>query len=243
MRVVVTGGGTIAPIDDVRFITNRSTGRLSARITETCLRRGAEVWHIHAPAAELPYARNARFDLDAPDADAERRRLEALQAEYQAVRSRLHRVGIGPGTVADYASALRRVFLEDPIDVAFLAMAVSDFEPEPVEGKLSSGLRKLHINCRPTPKVIQSVKGWSPTTRLVGFKLLSHAPLEELIEAAREACRTNQADWTVANDQTTVSAGRHVIHLVRPDGSYETLGPDGDIAEDLVDRVFARLAR
>ena len=34
MNVVVTGGGTIAPIDDVRLMTNISSGRFAAAITE-----------------------------------------------------------------------------------------------------------------------------------------------------------------------------------------------------------------
>ena len=67
MNVVVTGGGTIAPIDDVRRITNVSSGRFSAAIAEACLGRGATVWHVHAPAAQLPLSRKARFDLDAAD--------------------------------------------------------------------------------------------------------------------------------------------------------------------------------
>jgi phosphopantothenoylcysteine synthetase/decarboxylase len=54
MNVLVAGGGTIAPIDDVRFITNASTGRFSASIAEACLEAGATVWHVHAPGAELP---------------------------------------------------------------------------------------------------------------------------------------------------------------------------------------------
>ena len=71
MNVVVTGGGTIAPIDDVRHIANASSGRFSAMITEACLARGASVWHIHAPGAELPLLREARGDLDAVDPGAE----------------------------------------------------------------------------------------------------------------------------------------------------------------------------
>ena len=42
MNVVVTGGGTIAPIDDVRLMTNVSSGRFAAAITEACLDRGAD---------------------------------------------------------------------------------------------------------------------------------------------------------------------------------------------------------
>ena len=49
MNVLVTGGGTSAPIDDVRSITNVSTGRFAAAISESCLARGACVWHLHAP--------------------------------------------------------------------------------------------------------------------------------------------------------------------------------------------------
>ena len=63
MNVVVTGGGTVAPIDDVRQIANVSTGRFSAAISEACLKRGATVWHVHTPQAQLPFIRNARFDL------------------------------------------------------------------------------------------------------------------------------------------------------------------------------------
>ena len=50
MNVLVTGGGTSAPIDDVRSITNVSTGNSPPAISESCLARGACVWHLHAPS-------------------------------------------------------------------------------------------------------------------------------------------------------------------------------------------------
>ena len=56
MNVVVTGGGTIAPVDDVRLLTNVSSGRLAAAIAESFLDRGASVWHIHARSAQAPAA-------------------------------------------------------------------------------------------------------------------------------------------------------------------------------------------
>jgi phosphopantothenate---cysteine ligase (CTP) len=242
MNVVVTGGGTIAPIDDVRYIANASSGRFSASISEACLRRGASVWHIHAPAAELPLLRAACCDLDAPDPDAERARLDALREEWQGVRGRLRLVPLRQGGGADYAETLRRVLTDRPIDVAILAMAVSDFEPEPFAGKIDSDLASMTILARRAPKVIRSVRDWSPGVFLVGFKLLSRVEPAELIRAADSACRTNRADLTVANDLQTLREGRHTIHLVRPGYPAETLGPGGEIAEALVDRVFA-LAR
>jgi phosphopantothenoylcysteine decarboxylase/phosphopantothenate--cysteine ligase len=43
MRVVVTAGGTAEPIDPVRFIGNRSTGKMGVAIAEAAAERGADV--------------------------------------------------------------------------------------------------------------------------------------------------------------------------------------------------------
>ncbi len=239
MNVVVTGGGTIAPIDDVRHITNVSSGRFAATISEACLEQGAEVWHISVPSAQWPFLRQAALDLDAPADGVELERLERLRRKYQSCRGRLHFLPLAEGTVADYARALQRVLATGTIDIAFLAMAVSDFEPEPTPGKLDSKRDELVLRCHPTPKVIRSVRDWSPETYLVGFKLLSGVSEAQLIDVARAEGLANRADLTVANDLQTVQAGQHRIHLVRPDQPVESLGPGEPVAERLVERVFA----
>lgn len=239
MNVVVTGGGTIAPIDDVRHLANVSSGRFSAMIAEACLKHGASVWHLHTPAAQLPYSRLARFDLNTTNPEAEQARLAKLHREWQTVADRLHLVPLAEGTVADYAANLERVLLEQPIDVAFLAMAVSDFEPRPIPGKLNSQAESIIIHALRTPKVIQSVRDWSPSVFLVGFKLLSRVPLPDLLTEAQAACLANRADLTVANDLQTLREGRHTVHLVRPGHPAETLQPGATLADRLVDRVFS----
>ena len=122
-------------------------------------------------------------------------------------------------------------------------MAVSDFEPEPVAGKVSSDADSLVVRCRPTPKVIRSVRDWAPSVYLVGFKLLSGATREELIRRAEAACRINRADLTVANDLQTLRQGRHTLHLVRPGAEPETLEPGDDLTERLVDRIMTWAAK
>ena len=47
-HVVVTAGGTREPIDPVRFIGNRSTGRMGAAIAQAALQRGARVTVVAA---------------------------------------------------------------------------------------------------------------------------------------------------------------------------------------------------
>ena len=94
MNVLVTGGGTSAPIDDVRTITNVSTGRFAAAISESCLARGACVWHLHAPSAQLPLLRLARFDLEATTRPANSIGYAVCTSEWKAVRDRLHLVSL-----------------------------------------------------------------------------------------------------------------------------------------------------
>jgi len=239
MNVVVTGGGTIAPIDDVRLMTNISSGRFAAAITEACLHRGATVWHIHSLSAQLPLWRFARFALDAPNPAVELERLTRLRQEWLSVRDRLQLVPLLIGTVADYAATLRQVLQSQPIDVVVLPMAVADFEPAPHLGKIGSDAESLVLHCLRTPKVIRSIRDWCPSVYLVGFKLLSRATPGELIRRAEIACQTNRADLTVANDLQTLRAGGHTIHLVRPGADPETLEAGADLAERLVARILA----
>ena len=240
MQVVVTGGGTIAPIDDVRYIANVSTGRFAATISEACLRQGATVRHVHAPSALIPFHRLARFNLEVYNAKNEVERLRALHAEFQAgIAERLSLVPLTKGTVADYAATLEHALRSDPPNLIVLAMAVSDFEPNAVSGKIDSASDELVIHARRTEKVIRQVRDWAPSAYIVGFKLLSQATMFELVKAAEKACFVNRVDLTVANDLTTVHEGTHVVHLVRPGHAPETLGPARDLADAFVARVFA----
>jgi phosphopantothenate-cysteine ligase len=238
MNVVVTGGATIAPIDDVRLMTNVSSGRFAAAISEAFLDRGASVWHVHSRDAQLPLWRWARLALDAPDPSIELERLVRLRERWTGARDRLHLVPLKVGNVADYHATVQEVLDAQPIDVVVLPMAVADFEPAPYAGKISSDADTLVVQCRRTPKVIRLIRDWAPSVYLVGFKLLSHAPAAKLIHDAEIACRTNRADLTVANDLESLRAGRHTIHLVRPGAGPETLEAGEDLAERLVARIL-----
>jgi len=50
-KVVITAGPTRAPIDDIRFITNRSSGKMGYALAECAVREGAEVILITGPTA------------------------------------------------------------------------------------------------------------------------------------------------------------------------------------------------
>jgi phosphopantothenoylcysteine decarboxylase / phosphopantothenate---cysteine ligase len=59
-RVLVSAGGTREPIDAVRFVGNRSSGRMGLALAEAAVRRGAEVTVI-AANVDLPRTAGVRY--------------------------------------------------------------------------------------------------------------------------------------------------------------------------------------
>ncbi|MBI2074704.1 MAG: bifunctional phosphopantothenoylcysteine decarboxylase/phosphopantothenate--cysteine ligase CoaBC [Candidatus Levybacteria bacterium] len=53
-KILVTAGATIEKIDDVRFITNKSSGKMGAAIAQECFLRGADVFLLRAKKAVKP---------------------------------------------------------------------------------------------------------------------------------------------------------------------------------------------
>lgn len=56
IRVLVTAGPTVEPIDPVKIITNRSSGKMGLAVARAAALRGAEVSLIYGPGEEAPPA-------------------------------------------------------------------------------------------------------------------------------------------------------------------------------------------
>ena len=95
VRVLVTAGPTREPLDPVRFISNRSSGRMGYALASTAARRGATVALVTGPTA-LP-----------EPAGCEVVRVETAAQMYEEVLRRLPgcQVLIAAAAVADYAPA------------------------------------------------------------------------------------------------------------------------------------------
>jgi len=61
-NVLVTAGPTREPIDQVRFISNRSSGRMGVALAQTAWYRGAQVYMVHGPlSVPLPIGPSSIF--------------------------------------------------------------------------------------------------------------------------------------------------------------------------------------
>jgi phosphopantothenate---cysteine ligase (CTP) len=193
-RILITSGPTRAPIDAVRFLSNKSTGRLGSLIAEAALEAGADVTFVYGRGSALPLVRGGRID-----------HLRVLPID----------------TVDDLVSVFRQE-LPTGYDAVVHAMAVLDFQPaEAREEKVSSNQTEWNVRLVPTPKAAALVRDLAPKTFFIGFKLEVAKSAGELVGIAADWARRTHADLVVANDMRDIEHGTHTGHLVRPDGTVE----------------------
>jgi len=92
-RVLVTAGGTREPLDDVRFVGNRSSGRMGVALAEEARRRGADVTLVAANLAvpmpgglelvSAPTAADVEREVLARATDADVVMMAAAVADYR----------------------------------------------------------------------------------------------------------------------------------------------------------------
>ncbi|MGZ8438050.1 MAG: bifunctional phosphopantothenoylcysteine decarboxylase/phosphopantothenate--cysteine ligase CoaBC [Candidatus Limnocylindrales bacterium] len=227
-QIVVTAGGTREAIDPVRFIGNRSTGKMGVAVAEAALARGASVTLI-AANVEVPLPRSATVVRVDSTAD---------------LRSAL----LGITQCADGSAGF---------DALVMAAAVADFRPVlPAERKLERASR-LAIELEATPDILAEVariahgldSDGAPTRMpvrpipiLVGFAAETGS-----LDRASEKLRRKRIDLLVANDVLEPGSGfgtdTNRVTILAADGSRDELPllSKHDVAERLLDRVALAL--
>lgn len=224
MKLIITAGGTTERIDDVRSITNTSTGRLGNTIGTTILKNYGDqietLYYLHGLRAVPPTGDNV--------------------------------VSIPIGGVAELENKLKELLETETIDAVIHSMAVSDYTVKEIttteaikEGKcldsskkISSDIEDLVIVMKKTPKVIHSIKKWNPKTILIGFKLLSHVTREELIDVGHALLKKNECTFVLANDLKEINATEHAGYLIHEDKSYDSMTTREEIAETISMRLL-----
>jgi phosphopantothenoylcysteine decarboxylase/phosphopantothenate--cysteine ligase len=188
-KVVVTSGATREPIDSVRFISNLSSGRTGALISEALAARGFHVTQVAGvdSAQASGVARRETF-TDHASLDTVLRRL-ARDTDCAAV---IHAAAVGDFAVADAQPGLK------------IASG----------GGLSVKLQPTHkIIDR-----IMGYAG-NPDLILVGFKLTHEPDAKAQARAARELLKRSRARYVVQNDVSTLADGEEHLFFVHENGS------------------------
>lgn len=217
MKILITGGGTRAIIDPVRYIANQSSGHLGSQLALAALKAGAQVCYLVAKEAHSPFHFKRNFYGKDPD-KADVNDFLQLQDLYQHHRDRYQELRFDD--FEDYATRLEFLVKNTKPDVVILAAAVSDYLTVRSSDKIRSD-NDLCLQLLKAPKLIQFVKKWHPQTFLTGFKLEVHIEEALLIQTALKSLRANQLDLVVANDLASIEKGEHTLLVIEKDGSFK----------------------
>lgn len=209
MNILITSGGTSEKIDQVRSITNHSTGQLGKIISKRFLEAGFSVTLVTTPTAVQPKEHPHLRKIFIKDV-----------AELQTVLEKetpTHQVLIHAMAVSDYSPVYMSGFqaVKEASNLEHFLHQTNQ------ESKISSEEDYQVLFLKKNPKLISLVKTWNPDIRLIGFKLLVDVSSEELIQVARESLVKNHASMIVANDLTKIQNGQHQAYLVTDDQVLE----------------------
>ncbi|MBI4880730.1 MAG: hypothetical protein HY812_13890 [Planctomycetes bacterium] len=204
MRVLVTSGPSREPIDEVRYVSNVSSGKLGLAVAQAFARAGHAVVLLRGRGSAAPEAGAGVAAIEFSSA------LSLLEA------------------------ARRVLTGADAPDLLIHAAAVADYAPEPAAGKLKSSALELVVRMKPTPKVVDEIRRLRPDLPIILFKLEARVSRGELHRRALESARRVGAAAVVANLLEEVTEGRHRADLLRGDGSLERLDGREAIAAALV---------
>jgi len=190
---LITAGPTHEPIDAVRFIGNRSSGRVGSALAVEASKRGWDVTLLMGPGTVLPQ-HTATLTPDS--------RISVLRFR----------------TGADLQALLREHV--PGADVLVMAAAVADYRPKGGKdvfgGKFRRKKEDLVLTLEPTPDLLAEVASTRrPDQLMVGFAL---EPREEMMASAREKLERKKVDLVVANPLETMDSETIEAVVIGRDG-------------------------
>ena len=219
-HVVVTAGPTREPIDDVRFLGNRSSGKMGFAVAAAAAARGAQVTLIAGPVA-LPTPNGVASRIDVETAEAMGRALGGAVSAADVV--------VMTAAVGDFRPAA-------PVAGKLSRRALADGQP-------------LMLALAPNPDLLAELgrnrRGGRPV--LVGFAAEAGGGAG-LVARAREKLAEKRCDLVVANDISAAGIGfgadENEVTLVFADGRVGTLPRASKlaIAHEIWDHLLRALA-
>jgi phosphopantothenoylcysteine decarboxylase/phosphopantothenate--cysteine ligase len=191
-RVLITSGGTQEPIDQVRVLSNKSTGSTGALLAETLWNFGMDVTFVTSAQGRRPQSQVRTLEFETFK-DLQRHLKSELQNEnYDFV--------IHAAAVSDFSI--------DKIEVAGESLE---------QGQKISSEADVTLKLRRNPKLITEIRKWSknPRVKLIGFKMTANEDRTQCLKAVEKVFQKSNPDLVVHNDMSEMSwkTGKHLFHI------------------------------
>jgi phosphopantothenoylcysteine decarboxylase / phosphopantothenate---cysteine ligase len=210
-RLLITAGPTQEPIDAVRFIGNRSSGRLGVALADKAAARGWRVTLLLGPTSLTP-------------SDS---RVEVVRFRTTTDLAGLLNVHF-PQTDTLVMAAAVADYRPKPLPN----------RPDAAQGKLKRSEGGLTLELEPTPDLLAACsKLRQPGQTVIGFAL---EPRDRLMESARSKIARKGLDFIVANPLETMDAPTIEATLLGPAGIVDQT-PGNMSKESFADWLLDRI--
>lgn len=214
-KVLVTIGGTSEPVDDVRSITNMSTGRTGAEIASTLSQLGFSVTVLASRTASPVTGVEKVLPFTCFTNLKDLLHRELSQNSYSAI--------VHAAAVSDYR----------------VSQISLDGKKVDSRKKIPSGT-KLTVEMTANEKLVDHLREWSQNKdiQVIAFKLTSQAKSHEREEAVKNLFAHSQANYVVLNDLSEIDKTQHRFQIF--DSKLKALA-SGQTRQELASQV-AQLA-
>ena len=211
MNCIVTAGPTFEPLDDVRRLTNFSTGRLGTELANFLAARGHKVVLLIGDTATHRGERLAqRVETFSTTAD--------LHAKLKSFSGKKVDAIFHAAAVSDFTFG--KIFA--PNESGKMAEIKAG-------KKISTKLGKLFVELLPTPKILAELREWFPKAKITGWKFETDGSRADVIAAARNQISDCSTDLCVVNGPAygegfgLVQSKGEAAHLASPPVLFDVL--------------------
>ncbi len=227
-KVVISAGGTQEPLDPVRVLTNRSSGKQGYALAQAAIDAGAEVVLVSAPTSLTPPV-GARL---VPVQTAQEM-LDAVMKECASADAL-----IMAAAVADFR----------PKRLAHDKLKTRDGVPQ-LELEATEDILKAVAARKRAPEVTGTHAASDAQSETMGPHVVVGFAAEsrDLVDNAAEKLRSKNLNMIVANDITARDAGfgtdTNRVTILRADGGRETLPlmSKSEVADAIIERIVGLL--
>lgn len=225
-KVVLSGGGTIEKIDEVRYISNFSSGKMASNLARALYYKGADVCLVSTRGYE-----NLPKDVHIIKVESSNEMYEYLVDSIRVAKKGV----LTKPTLMDNSTPtliMKKPFL-------FMVSAVSDYVPAfPQDGKLKKELIGTHWNLelKQNMDILKSLEKDGIIT--IGFK----AEMDETtaLNSATRMLENKKLDGVclnILNEENSFGSENNNIELILKNNSFEFKGSKLDVSLNILEKL------
>jgi phosphopantothenoylcysteine decarboxylase / phosphopantothenate---cysteine ligase len=225
-RVVLSGGGTVEKIDDVRYLSNFSSGKMASSLAKALYYKGADVCLVSTRGYE-----NLPKDIHLIKVQSSNEMYEYLVDSLRVAKKGV----LTKPTLMD--SSTPTLILKKPF--LFMVAAVSDYVPAfPQDGKLKKELIGTHWNLelKQNMDILKSLDKEGIIS--IGFK----AEMDETtaLNSATRMLENKNLDGVclnILNEENSFGSDNNNIELILKNSSFEFKGSKLDVSLNILEKL------